>query len=164
MELITPGLGLLFWMTIAFGMVVLILKKYAWRPILDSLKKRDDSIAEALNAAHLARDEMAGLQAQNDELLRQARDERDALLLQARQTRDVMIRDAKETAQQEADRIIVASRDTIRLETEAAKNELKNQVAQLSLQIAEKLLKQELANDDKQKALMAKLLKEAELN
>ena len=164
MELVTPSIGLLFWMIISFGIVFLILKKFAWKPILNTLKERDNSIAEALNAAQRAKDEMASLKSSNEKILNDAKLERDSLLKEAREMREAMINEAKGKASAEAEKIVASARETIQNEKMAAITELKNQVATLSIEIAEKVVRQSLAADEKQKAYVKQLLEEVKLN
>ena len=164
MELVTPSIGLLFWMIISFGIVFLILKKLAWKPILNTLKERDNSIAEALNAAQRAKDEMASLKSSNEKILNDAKLERDSLLKEAREMREAMINEAKGKASAEAEKIVASARETIQNEKMAAITELKNQVATLSIEVAEKVLRQSLASDEKQKAYVKQLLEEVKLN
>ena len=150
MELIKPQFGLIFW--IAFPI------------ILKSLKEREDSITNALNSAEKAKKELAALQADNEKLLVQARAERDLMLKEARDTKDAIVSEAKNKAQAEANKILATTRETINNEKNAAITELKNQVAAMSIEIAEKILRQELSNDEKQKALMDNLMKDISLN
>ncbi|MFI5205118.1 MAG: F0F1 ATP synthase subunit B, partial [Flavobacteriales bacterium] len=162
--LITPGLGLVVWMTLAFGVVLWILKKYAWKPILESIHKREETIENALKQAELARAEMEKLQAANEDLLRKAREERDIILKEARDQKDAIINEAKNRTKVEQNRIIEAARETIRNEKLAAITELKNQVATLSLEIAEKVLRAELSNENKQQTVINNLVNEINLN
>lgn len=164
MDLIKPEIGLLFWMVVSFLLVFFLLKKFAWKPILDMLKEREQNIESALHAAEKAKLEMARMQADNLQLLQEAKAERDAILKAARETSESMINDAKEKASEEANRLIAVARETINNEKMAAITELKNQVAGLSLEIAEKLLKSELSNKDSQKDIINKYLEEAKLN
>lgn len=164
MELIQPGIGLIFWMTISFGLVVFLLGKYAWKPILKSLKEREDSIDQALHAADKAREEMKLLQMDNEKLLREAKNERDAILNEARKIREKMIEDARTKANEEAQRIVENAKERIENEKMAAITELKNQIALLSIEIAEKLIREELAKDKKQEALIQKMLDDIKSN
>jgi len=164
MELVTPGIGLIFWMTLAFLVVIFILSKFAWKPILKAIKQRESTIEDALSAAQKAKEEMTALQASNEKLLMQARIERDNMLKEARDIKDAIVNEAKAKATQESDRIIASARETINNEKLAAITELKNQVATLSIDIAEKILKKELASEQKQKALMEELLDAVKLN
>lgn len=164
MELVKPDIGLLFWMLVSFLTVFFLLKKFAWKPILDMLSEREKTIEGALQAAEKAKDEMARLQANNEQLLLEARAERDAMLKAARDAKDSIVAEAKDKAKEEADRMIAIARETIKNEKMAAVTELKNQVAQLSLEIAEKIIISELANNDNQKQIINKYLEEAKLN
>jgi len=164
MELIKPEIGLIFWMTISFLVVLFLLSKFAWPVILKALKEREESIASALNSARQAKEEMAALKADNEKLIIQARAERDQMLREARDTRDEIVAEAKTKAQTEANKILAQMRDTINNEKNAAITELKNQVANMSIEIAEKIIRQELSNDEKQKNLMENLIKDIALN
>lgn len=164
MNLVTPDIGLLFWMLVSFCIVLLLLKKFAWTPILATLKERETSISDALNAAKKAKDEIADLKSDNERILAEARAERDKMLKEARDAKDAIINEAKGKATTEAERLITIARESIKNEKMAAITELKNQVATLSVEIAEKIMRQQLASDEKQKALVADLLKDAKLN
>jgi len=162
MELVSPGLGLIFWMTLSFAIVLFLLSKYAWPLILVSLKEREEEIAHSLESARQAREEIKNLQANNEQLLKEARDEREEMLREARQLKDDLISKAKVQADYEATKIVESAKLAIEQEKTAALNELKNQVADLSVEIAEKLLKAELSTSNKQKELLDKLIGEAE--
>jgi F-type H+-transporting ATPase subunit b len=164
MELIQPGLGLIFWMTISFGAVLFILAKFAWKPILKSLKEREHSIDEALHAADKAREEMKQLQFSNEKLLREAKNDRDAILNEARKIREKMIEDARTKANEEAQRIVENAKERIENEKMAAITDLKNQIALLSIEIAEKLIREELSKDKKQEELIRKMLDDIKTN
>ena len=164
MDLVKPAIGLIFWMTLSFGVVLFILGKYAWKPILKSLKDREGSIQDALDTAKRTKEEMATLKADNEKLLNHARAERDLMLKEARDTKDAIIAEAKTKASQEANKMIKSAREAINTEKMTAIAELKSQVAKMSIEIAEKILRHELANDEKQKALMTNLLKDVNLN
>ncbi len=164
MDLIVPSIGLIFWMTITFLVVFFLLKKMAWKPILKSLKDRESSIQNALDSAEKAKQEMAALQASNEAILMEARNERDKLLKEARETKDSIIGEAKAKAQIEADKIMQSTRDAIQGEKVAAMDEIKNQVAKLSIEIAEKIIRTELSSDEKQKALVNTMIDEVNLN
>jgi F-type H+-transporting ATPase subunit b len=151
-------------MTVSFLIVVFILRKFAWGPILTSLKERETSINDALNSAKKAKEEVANMKAENERILQEARNERDKMLKEARDTKDAIVSEARTKAQVEGDRIITIARETIQNEKLAAITELKNQVATLSIDIAEKVIRQQLAGDDKQKALVNDLLKDVKLN
>lgn len=164
MGLVTPGIGLIFWTTLAFFTVFFLLKKMAWKPILESIKKREESIDQALKAAESAKMEMALLKANNEKMMKEAREERDAILKEARDYKDAIISEAKSKAQTEADRVMASARDAIRNEKMAAIAELKNQVATLSIDIAEKILKTELSSENKQATVVNNLVNEINLN
>lgn len=164
MELVKPAFGLLFWMCISFGLIVFILKKFAWTPILNMLNERETSIQNALDAAENAKQEMKALQSNNERILSEARAERDLLLKDAREIREKMISEAKGLASKEGERLLKSARENIQNEKMAAITELKNQVAVLSIEIAEKILKTELSSDEKQKSLVKNLLQDVNLN
>ena len=164
MELVKPAIGLVFWMIVSFSIILFILRKFAWKPVLGMIKEREDSIEEALQSAEKARKEMKDLQASNEKILAEARTEKDAILKEAREAKDSIVNEAKTKAKEEADRIIATARETINNEKNAAVTELKNQVAILSIEIAEKILKQNLSGDDKQKELVNTLMKDIKLN
>jgi F-type H+-transporting ATPase subunit b len=164
MELVKPDFGLVFWMTVSFLIVVFLMRKFAWGPILSSLKERETSIEEALNAARKAKEEVASMKAENERILMEARNERDKILKEARETKDMIVNEARAKAQTEGDRMINIARETIQNEKMAAITELKNQVATLSIEIAEKVIRQQLSNDEKQKALVQDLLKDVKMN
>lgn len=164
MELIKPEIGLIFWMTISFLCVLFILGKFAWPMILKSLKEREQSIAEALNAAKKAKEEMASLKNDSEILLRQARAERDMMLKEARDAKDAIIAEAKLKAQTEGSKLIAQAQEAINNQKMAAITELKNSVASMSIEIAEKILRQELSRDEKQRSLMQTLMDDINLN
>jgi len=164
MGLITPDLGLLFWMILAFSVVLVILKKYAWKPILRALKEREKSIEGALKSAEKAKAEMAKLQADNEKILAEARLERDKLIKEARQMKDQIVEEAKTQAQIEGQKMVEAARLSINSEKKAAIKEIKDQVAVLSIQVAEKLIKDKLADNANQSEYIDKLLKDIKLN
>ena len=164
MKLVTPDFGLVIWMSLTFLTVLFLLSKFAWKPILKMIKDREESIEGDLQSAEKAKQEMVRLQSNNENLLREAQLEREAMLKAARDAKDAMINDAKATAKAEADRMISLAREAINNEKQAAVTELKNQVAQLSLQVAEKLIREQLSSDEKQKELANKLVAELKLN
>lgn len=161
--LIEFSYGLIFWMTVSFLAVLFILAKFAWKPILKGLKDREASIADALGEAKRAREEMAALNARNEELMRQAREEREVLLKEARDIRDKEIAEAKAKAKAEADALLARARADIQNEKNAAITEMKNQVAELSILVAERILKEKLASSAAQQALVDKVMAEADL-
>jgi F-type H+-transporting ATPase subunit b len=151
--LLSVSVGTVFWASISFLIVFFLLYKMAWNPILKSLKDREEGISNALNEAERARQEMAKLQAGNEDLLRQARDERDNILKDAKAIADKMRAEALAKTQADADRMLAAARAEIENQKKAAITELKNSVATLSVDIAEKLVREKLTDADKQKAL-----------
>ena len=155
--------GLFFWQLLIFIFLVLLLKKFAWKPILDTVNERESSIKDAMSEADKARNEMAAIQESNQKVLKEARAEREALLKDARNTGAEIIAQAKTDAKTEANKIISQAQEAIQNEKRAAVNELKNQVAKISLEIAEKVIDTELANKDKQTQLVDKLLKDGSL-
>jgi F-type H+-transporting ATPase subunit b len=162
--LVTPEIGMLFWTAVVFLLLMFVLTKYAWKPILKAVKERDASIEDALNAAEDAKRSMAELKSNNEDLLNEARVERDVMMKEARGIKDSIIAEAKTTANSEAEKIVNAARESIQHEKMAAITELKNQVAVLSIEIAEKILKDELSSADKQKALIDNVVKDINLN
>lgn len=162
MELVSPGIGLIFWMTLSFGIVLFLLSKFAWPMILGSLKEREEGISKSLEAAQVARDEIKNLQANNEELLKEARNEREEMLREAKLLKDDLITKAKVQAEHEAQQIVENAKAIIEQEKTSALRDLRNQVADLSIEIAEKLIQAELAEDKKQKTLMNKLISEAD--
>lgn len=161
--LIEFSYGLIFWMTVSFLTVLFILAKFAWKPILKGLKDRETSIADALNEAKKAREEMTALNARNEELMRAAREERELLLKEARDIRDKEIAEAKSKAKAEADALLARARTDIQNEKNAAITEMKNQVAELSILVAERILREKLDSSAAQQALVDKVMAEAEL-
>ena len=155
--------GLFFWQLLIFIFLVLLLRKFAWKPILDTVNERESSIKDAMSEADKARNEMAAIQESNQKVLKEARSEREALLKDARDTGAEIVAQAKTDAKTEANKIISQAQEAIQNEKRAAVNELKNQVAKISLEIAEKVIDTELANKDKQAQLVDKLLKDSSL-
>ncbi len=164
MDLVTPQLGLLFWTGLVFLILLFLLTKFAWKPILNAVNNREAKIAEALELAEKTKQEMEALKAQNQNLLKEARAERDKLIKDAKQTANEMIEKAKQQAAEEGNKIIASAKESIESEKRAAIVELKNQMAEFSIQIAEKIVKEELSLDDKQKALAEKLVEDINLN
>ncbi|GAA4272197.1 F0F1 ATP synthase subunit B [Aquimarina gracilis] len=156
--------GLFFWQILLFVGLVLLLRKFAWKPILDAVNNREEGIKNALESAEAARKEMQNLQADNERILNEARAERDGMLKEARQLKENMISDAKAEAQAEADKIVAQAQATIASEKKAAIAELKNQVAGLSVEIAEKVVRNELADKKKQLELVDSMLGDVTLN
>lgn len=164
MELLTPSPGLIIWQLIIFVLLFLLLTVLAWKPIIASLKEREKSIQDAFDTADRARLEMAQLKSDNEKLLKEAREERDRILREAREVSTRMKEDAQHEAKKSADRIIDDARAAINIEKQAALKEIKVQVSMFSLQIAEKLMKKNLATDKEQKDLVEGYIKDLKLN
>ncbi|MEN8156914.1 MAG: F0F1 ATP synthase subunit B [Bacteroidota bacterium] len=164
MDLVTPGIGMLFWSTLFFLVLLFILGKFAWPAILTAVKARNESIRKALVAADKAKEEMAQLKADNEKILAEAKVERDALLKEARQIKDRLINDAKEKAAEEAKKLVQSARESIQNEKAAAIHDMKKQMASLSVSIAEKILREKLEDTKAQKELVDKLINETDLN
>ena len=162
MELVSPGIGLIFWMLVSFGIVVFITLKYIWPSILGGLKEREEDIASSLEEAKKAREEMKSLQSDNEALIKEAKNQRDEIVKEANAIKSDILSQAKATATLEGNRIVEEAKKRIEQEKMAAITELKNEVADLSISIAEKLIKTELSAKNKEKALMDKLIKEAD--
>jgi F-type H+-transporting ATPase subunit b len=163
-KLITEfSIGLFFWQTIIFILLIFLLKKFAWKPILDAVNEREEGIKNALLSAEKAKEEMASLQSDNEQTLKKARSERDLLLKEAREIKQQIIDEAKNEAKSEAKKIISQAQETIQNEKNAAIVDLKNQVAGLSIDIAEKVLKEKLSDDKTQMKLVKDLVKEVTL-
>lgn len=164
MDLVTPGFGLIFWTSVVFIILLVLLKRMAWTPILNNVDARNKSIEEALEAAKNARDEMSNLKADNDRILKEARAERDEMLKEARELKVSIVSEAKNVAKDEADKMIASAKVVIENEKAGAISELKNTVGSLSVDIAEKVLRTELKDVDKQNAFIADMLKDIKLN
>jgi F-type H+-transporting ATPase subunit b len=164
MELVNPDIGTIFWMTLMFIIVLVILKKYAWKPILNALERRERSIKDALMSAERARAEMEKVKADNEKVMAKARKERDAILKETRKMSENLLNEAKGKAGDEAKKIIEAAREQIKNEKSAAISEIHNQVAELSVDIAEKILREKLKTNQEQQDLIEKLLNEIKLN
>ena len=164
MELVTPDIGLAIWSSVAFLILLLLLRKFAWGPILTAVNSREDSIANALKAAEQAREEMKNLQADNDRILQEARAERDQMLKEAREIKEGIIAEAKEKASEEASRLIATAQEAIHHEKMAAITDLKNQVADLSIEVAEKVLTRELSSENRQEEFVKSLVGEIKPN
>jgi len=158
------SLGLFFWQAVILLVLILLLVKFAWKPIMTSITEREEGIRAALAAAEAARKEMQNLQADNQRILQEARAERDTMLKEAREIKEKMIADAKGEAQEQANKMIEQARAAINGEKNAAMAEVKAQVAGLSLEIAEKILKNELSNRETQTAMVEKMLNDVTLN
>lgn len=158
------SLGLFFWQAVLFIALIFLLKKFAWKPILDSVNDREEGIKDALDSAEKAKLEMQNLQADNQKLLKEARAERETMLKEARDIKNKMIEDAKDEAKEAADKLVAQAQASIESEKKAAIADLKSQVANLSIEIAEKVVREELSNKDKQVKLVESMLSEATLN
>jgi F-type H+-transporting ATPase subunit b len=164
MELLTPSLGLLFWTLLAFLIVFFILKKFAWKPILNSLGERERTIADSLETAQRVKAEMAQLKSENEELMVKAREERSAMLKEARETKDRIINEAKDQAKIEASKIVAEAQQAIQAQKMAAITEVKNQVGKLVIEVSEKVLRKELSTKEAQEAHINGLVGEVKLN
>ena len=163
MGFVTPDYGTIFWMLIIFGIVMFVLKKFAWVPILKALKDREKSISDALNTAEKARKEVAGLKASNDQVIAEARKEKDIILKEARVIKDKIVADAKIQANAETQKSIENAKQQINSEKISAINDIKEQISELSVLIAEKIIKKQLENSKDQEILMQDLLKDLKL-
>lgn len=164
MDLLTPGTGLIIWQTIVFLALVILLGRLAWKPILASLKERETSIQQALDQAEKAKQEMAALKADNENLLREARNERDKILRDAREAASRFSDQAQADAKKAADKIIEDAKAVIQTEKQAALRDVREQVATFALEVAEKLMKKNLADDKSQKELINSYIKDLKLN
>jgi len=164
MDLITPDASLIFWQTVIFLVVLFVLAKFAWKPILNGLNERENNIEEALLSAERAKNEMAQLKADNEKLLAEARRERDSILKDATAAANKLRDEAREQASQEGAKIVADAKAAIETEKKAALAEVKQQVAQLSLEIAEKILREKLSDDKAQKEYVSKLVKDLNEN
>lgn len=157
------SLGLFVWQSLLFIGLLLLLGKFAWKPILSAVEERENTIKDALSSAEKAKEEMQAVQADNKRILQEARAEKEALLADAKKTATDMVNQAKDNAQAEAEKIMQQAQEAIQAEKEEALKELKTQVAGLSLDIAKKVLEEELTDQKKQTALVEKLLKASKI-
>jgi len=164
MELIKPDLGLLIWMILSFSIVLYVLLRFAWKPILKALKDRERSISKSLSAAQRAKEEMAKIEFGNEKITALAKIERDNLLKEAKEIKNKILKEAKEEAKEEAAKIIEKAVKSVEMEKNEAINEIKNQIAGLSIDIAENILKQKLSDKSNQKELIDDLVKNIDLN
>lgn len=155
--------GLFFWQAIILVVLILLLRKFAWKPILDSLNNREEGIKNALLSAENARKEMQNLHADNEKLLNEARAQRDAMLKEARELKEKVVSEASEEAQAKADKIVANAQVIIEQEKNAAMVDLKNQVATLSIEIAEKVIREQLSTTEKQHKLVEDMLADVTL-
>ena len=164
MGIVTPGFGLIFWTTLTFFLLLFLLAKFAWKPILKAVQDREGAIDLALKAAEAAKAEMASLQSNNEQLLKQTREEREQILKEARVLRDKTIADAKTAASEEAAKVLESARIQINNEKMAAMTEVKNQVAQLAIDMSERILRAELKDAAAQKAVVDRAMQDVKLN
>ena len=164
MQLLTPSFGLIIWTLLAFLIVFFILKKFAWKPILTSLKEREMGIANALATADKVKAEMASLKNENEAMMAQAREERAQMIKDAKEAGNKMLSEAKEKARTEYDRIIGEAQVAIQQQKNAALTDVKNQVGNLVIEVSEKVLRRELANRDEQENFIKQLAEVVKLN
>jgi F-type H+-transporting ATPase subunit b len=163
-SLTSPGIGVVVWAVLIFGIFFLILAKFGWKPILSAIKARDEMIKGSLASAAKAREEMVKLQSDNEAILRKAREEREVILKEAREVRDKLISEAKGKATEEAEKIVVKAKTDIEREKTKVLSEIHEQVATLSVDIASKLLGEKLSRTEDQEKLISKYLKDINLN
>ncbi|MBQ6667188.1 MAG: F0F1 ATP synthase subunit B [Bacteroidales bacterium] len=164
MELVLPGIGLIFWMTLSFLILAFILGKFGWPVIVQALDKRETKITESLELAEKTREEMKALQANNEQLLREAKEERDSILAEARKISQKMYDEAKEKANEEAQRILTSAKENIHYEQMKAIAEVRNTIAELSLEIAGKVLSEEMKENGRHTSYVNRLVDEIKLN
>lgn len=158
------SLGLFIMQAVILLILIVLMRKFAWKPVLSAISERENNISEAIELAEKTKAEMAQLKSENETLLQKAREERDEILKEARAAKDAMISEAKGEASAEAEKILTNAKEQINIEKKAALADVKNQVAAISLEVAEKILRTELASDDKQKDLVGGLIDEVKLN
>lgn len=164
MELLIPESGLIIWQLILFLVVLFVLSKFVWKPIINGIKQRETSIAESLESAEKAREEMQNLKADNEKLIQEARLERDKMLKEAKESANGMIEEARDKAKKEGAKLIEDAKKAIDNEKQLALSQVKEEAANLSVQIAEKILRTQLKDEKEQKALVTEYMKEANLN
>ena len=164
MELITPGIGLLFWMLLSFSLLLYVLAKYAWKPILTSIRERDKSIEDALKSAEEARQEVLRVEQDKEKILAQARQEKEAMLRDAASLKSQLIQEARSVAQVEARKVLEEARKAIENERKQAFAGLKDQIALFSVSIAEQILRQKLESSKEQSSLIDEMLKDVNAN
>ena len=164
MGIIEPGIGLLFWMTLTFAILLFILAKFAWKPIVNAVNDREASIVDALNQAKLAKKEMEDLKSDNERIIREAKIERDSILKEAREIKDRIVGEAKDVAKAEGDKIIESAKQTIQSEKNAAMSEIRTQIGALSVNIAESILQKNLEKSEAQDELVQNYLNKSNLN
>lgn len=164
MDLLTPSIGNIFWTAVVFLILVLLLGKFAWGPILSAVRTRENNIQDALNQAKLAKKEMENLKADNERIIREAKLERDSILKEAREIKEKMVTDAKDVAKAEGEKMIAAAKQSIEAEKNAAMADIRNQIGALSVGIAESILKQKLDNSEAQNELVQNYINNSNLN
>jgi len=164
MQLVTPDIGLIFWMLLSFGVLFFLLKKYAWKPILQMLQEREESIERALKDAEKARKGVEMMQVENDRILNEARVEREKIFREAQEIKEKIVAEARDMAIREKDKILKDTHASIEAEKNAAIKEIREIAAELSVQIAEKLLRRELSVPQKQKDLFGQLIEDMPVN
>lgn len=164
MELLTPGIGLIFWQIVVFILLFIILAVFVWKPVAEALRAREGMIEDSLKAAELAKDEMEQIKADNEYLLQEARFERDEILKKATEAANMIKEEARSETKKIADKMIEDAKSTIETEKKAALAEVKSLVSSLSLEIAEKVIREKLADDKSQKALVEKFIKDVKVN
>ncbi|MCX6334807.1 MAG: F0F1 ATP synthase subunit B [Bacteroidia bacterium] len=163
-SLTSPGIGVVVWAALIFGIFFFILAKFGWKPILSAIKSRDEMIKSSLASAAKAREEMVKLQSDNEAILKKAREEREVILKEAREVRDKLIAEAKGKATEEADKIVEKAKAGIEMEKAKALSEIHEQVTTLSIDIASKILSEKLSRTEEQEKLISKYLKDIDLN
>ena len=158
--LLTPDIGLMFWTLVIFSILLLILRKFAWKPIVNALKSREEGIEKAINEAKTAREEVANLKSENEKILKEARLERDAIIKVAKERGDAIINEAKEDARTESKRIMLETKDMINKEKDIAFSELKSEISGMVIDLASKIIRKELSDSEQQKILIEKDLNE----
>ena len=161
-SLASPAIGTIFWTTLIFLILLVMLRKYAWGPIMDAIKSREEMIHNALDSAEKAREEMKMLQADNEAILKKAREERDKILRDARTAYDKMMAEAKERAVTESEALVKRAREAIEREKVTAINEVKREVAQMAIEVASKVVGETLSTDAGQQKLMERYIREIE--
>lgn len=164
MDLLLPEFGLFFWTLLAFLIGFFLLKKFAWAPILEALNEREKNIADSISSAEKVRNEMASMKSEHEVLLNQAREERTLMLKEAKETKEKIINDAKDAAKEEANKIMTETRQQIEFQKNAAIIDVKNQIGTLVIEVAEKVLRKELANKEEQNKYINTLAQEIKLN
>ncbi len=164
MDLLIPGFGLFFWNTLAFLLVLFILAKFAWKPILKTLGEREKGIADAISSAEKMKGEMSQMKSENEKLMAQANEERSAMLKEAKELKDRIVNEAKEQAKAEANKIIADAQVQINQQKNAAMAEVKNEIGSIALEVAEKILRKQLATTEGQEAYMSMAADSIKLN